>query len=152
MSNYAQIQNGIVVEIVSQVAFNTFNRTVQALFVACPSTVTVGYTYIAPSTWTEPPAPPPPIVKYPLLSPMQFYLAFTPTERIAIKKSTDPDVQEFWATYEVAERLNNTIDPNLVSVQEGLAWLATATTATPPGPGILASTARIAQISKGIPQ
>ncbi len=89
---------------------------------------------------------------YPVLTPMQFYLAFTPTERMAIKKSTDPMVAEFWATYQLAAQLNNTIDPNLVSVQEGLSWLATPTTATPAGPGILASTARIAQISAGTPQ
>ena len=89
---------------------------------------------------------------YPILTTMQFYLAFAPAERIAIKKSTDPDVMEFWATYELAVQLNHTIDPNLVSVQQGLAWLATPTSATPPGPGILASTARIAQISEGIPQ
>ena len=89
---------------------------------------------------------------YPVLTPMQFYLAFTTTERIAIKKSADPDVLEFWATYELAAQLNHAIDPNLASVQEGLAWLATPTSATPPGPGILASTARIAQISEGIPQ
>ena len=89
---------------------------------------------------------------YAQLTPMAFYLTFTPAERIAIKKSTDPDVMEFWATYELAVQLNHTIDPNLVSVQEGLAWLATPTSATPPGPGILASTARIAQISEGIPQ
>ena len=93
-----------------------------------------------------------PTVKYPVLTPMQFYLAFAPAERIAIKKSTDPDVMEFWATYELAAQLNHTIDPNLASVQEGLAWLATPTSATPTGPGILASTARIAQISQGIPQ
>ena len=89
---------------------------------------------------------------YKALTPMQFYLAFTPTERMAIKKSTDPVVLEFWATYQLAIQLNNTIDPNLVSVQGGLAYLAAPTTATPPGAGILASTARIAQISNGIPQ
>jgi hypothetical protein len=82
---------------------------------------------------------------------MQFYLAFTPTERINIKKSTDPMVMEFWATYELAAQTGHNIDPNLVSVQEGLAWLATPATATPAGPGILA-TARIAQISAGVPQ
>ncbi len=91
------------------------------------------------------------VVSYPILSPMQFYLAFTPAERINIKKSTDPMVMEFWATYELAAQTNHNIDPNLVSVQEGLAWLATPTTATPAGPGILA-TARIAQISSGDPQ
>ena len=89
---------------------------------------------------------------YPTLTPMQFYLAFTPTERMAIRKSVDPVVVEFWSTYQLAAQLNNTIDPNLVSVQEALTYLATATTATPPGAGILASTARIAQISQGIPQ
>ncbi len=88
---------------------------------------------------------------YQPLTPMQFYLAFTPAERINIKKSTDPMVMEFWATYELAAQTNHNIDPNLVSVQEGLAWLATPTTATPAGPGILAAT-RVAQISQGIPQ
>ena len=89
---------------------------------------------------------------YPVLTSMQFYLAFTPTERMAIKKSADPNVVEFWATYQLAAQLNNTIDPNLVSVQEALAYLAQPTTATPPGAGILASTDRIAQILAGIPQ
>ena len=92
------------------------------------------------------------VASYPILTPMQLYLAFTPAERIAIKKSTDPDVIEFWATYQLSVQTNTPIDPNLISVQEGLDWLATPTTATPPGPGILASTARIAQISEGIPQ
>jgi hypothetical protein len=89
--------------------------------------------------------------QYAPLTPMQFYLAFTPTERLAIKKSTDQDVVEFWATYELAVQTNTPINPNLVSVREGLAWLATPATATPPGPGILAAS-RIAQISAGIPQ
>ena len=89
---------------------------------------------------------------YSALTPMQLYLAFTTTERMAIKKSADPNVVEFWATYQLAAQLNNTIDPNLVSVQEALTYLATPTTATPPGAGILASTSRIAQILAGIPQ
>lgn len=153
MSNYAMLQGAEVVEVVTQAAYNTFNPTVQALFVTCPSNVTAGYTYTASTqTWTAPPAPVAPPVKYPTLTPMQFYLAFTPAERIAIKASADASVKEFWATYELAAQLNNPIDPNLVSVQEGLAWLATPTTATPAGPGILASTTRITQISNGIPQ
>ena len=83
---------------------------------------------------------------------MKFYLAFTPAERIAIKKSTDPVVQEFWATYELAVQTGDNIDPNLNSVAEGLSYLATPTTATPPGAGILPSTARIIQIQAGISQ
>ena len=150
-NNYALIQNGVAVEIVSPAAYNIFNSTTQSLFVSCPSTVTGGYTFVPPSTWTAPHAPPAPVVKYPILTPMQFYLAFTPTERIAIKKSTDLIVVEFWATYQLAAQLNNTIDPNLISVQEGLDWLATPTTATPAGPGILA-TSRITQILNGVQQ
>lgn len=150
-NNYAMLNNGVAVEVVSPAAYATFNPPTQALFVSCPTTVTAGYTY-ANGTWTAPPAPPAPgPAPYPQLSPMQFYLAFTPTERIAIKKSTDPMVMEFWATYELAAQTGHNIDPNLVSVQEGLTYLATPTTATPPGAGILAST-RPAQISQGIPQ
>ena len=92
------------------------------------------------------------VVSYSVLTPMQFYLAFTPSERMSIKKSTDINVVEFWATYQLASQLNSPIDPNLVSVQEALTYMATPTTATPPGAGILASTARIAQISAGTPQ
>ena len=91
------------------------------------------------------------VASYPILTPMQLYLAFTPSERIAIKKSTDPDVIEFWATYQLAVQTNTPIDPNLISVQEGLDWLATPTTATPAGPGILA-TSRITQILNGVQQ
>jgi len=89
---------------------------------------------------------------YPVLTPMQFYLAFAATEMIDIKGSNDPMVKEFYARYQLAVQTNTPIDPNLVSVQEGLTYLATATTATPPGAGILASTSRIAQISNGVPQ
>jgi len=83
----------------------------------------------------------------PALTPMQFYLAFTPAERIAIKKlaTTDPNVGEFWATYEMSAAAGTSIDPSLVSVQEGLGYL---TTVTPP----VLTTDRVAQIVQGIPQ
>lgn len=90
--------------------------------------------------------------QYQHLTPMQFYLAFTPTERMAIKKSADPVVVEFWATYQLAVQTGTSMDPNLVSVQEALTYLATPTTATPPGAGILASAARVTAISQGVPQ
>lgn len=88
----------------------------------------------------------------PKLTPMTFYLAFTPAERIKIKASTDAEVMEFWDTYQRAERTETMVDPNLVSVQEGLAYLAQQPNDTPPGPGILASRDRIEQILAGIPQ
>jgi len=93
-----------------------------------------------------------PAAVLPKLTPMQFYLAFTPAERIAIKTSTDPVVSEFWATYQLAVQTNTLIDPSLTSVVEGLTYMATSKTATPPGAGILASSARIAQIQAGTPQ
>ena len=83
------------------------------------------------------------------MTPMTFYLSFTTAERIAIKKSTDEYVQEFWNTYERAEAAGTMINPNLASVSEGLAYLAMP---APDGPGILASVDRIPQIRAGIPQ
>lgn len=103
----------------------------------------------APADYVPPPPPTPPLQS---LDPMTFYLAFTPAERIAIKTSADPIVKEFWDTYQLAADLKKNIDPNLNSVIEGLNYLATPTTASPPGAGILASPARVAQIQAGIPQ
>lgn len=87
----------------------------------------------------------------PLLGPMQFYLALSPAERIAIKTSSDPMVSEFWMTYQLSAQLNHPIDPNLTSVQGALNYLA-APVSPGPGAGILASTARVTQILAGIPQ
>ena len=88
----------------------------------------------------------------PTLTPMQFYLSFTPAERRAIKESTLPDVMEFWDTYQRAERTNTQIDPNSPAVQGGLGYLALAVDAKPvAGPGILAP-GRVAQILAGVTQ
>ncbi len=108
-------------------------------------------------------------VVYPLLTPMQFYLAFAPKERMLLKAlantglpansplvsptnataiPVDPVIAEFWATFEIAQQLNSHIDPNLTSVQEGLAYIAAPTS---PTPAVIAS-ARIPQILAGIAQ
>ena len=151
MTTYARNVNNVAVDVTTANPATLFYPTIAAEFITVPDGTVDGATY-SNGIWTNPPAPTPASPRYAVLTPMQFYLAFTPTERMAIKKSTDPVVVEFWATYQLAAQLNNTIDPNLVSVQEGLTYLATSTTATPPGAGILASTARIAQISAGVPQ
>lgn len=92
-----------------------------------------------------------PPVAYPLLTPMTLYMAFTPAERIAIKASKDPLVIEFWDMFQLSVQLNKPTDPNLVSVQEALAYLAIP--ASPgPGGGILASSERVQQILAGTPQ
>ena len=135
MTTYARNVNNVAVDVVTADPKTLFYPTIAAEFIVVPDGTQNGATYNATTgVWTAPPAPPTPApAPYPVLSPMQFYLAFTPTERLAIKKSTDPMVMEFWATYQLAAQTNTSIDPNLVSVQEGLTYLATATTATPPG-------------------
>ncbi|SDH06465.1 MULTISPECIES: hypothetical protein [unclassified Duganella] len=87
----------------------------------------------------------------PLLTPMTLYMAFTPAERIAIKASKDPMVQEFWAMYELSVKLNKPTDPNLVSVRDAIGYLA-APVEPGPGAGILTNSARVDEILQGIPQ
>lgn len=159
MTTYARIENQTVIEVFvphSGFALNEcFCPEVVAMFVEVPDMVVVGSTTDDTGTWT-PPAPPvapgsgedAPLE---LLTPMTFYLAFTPAERIEIKASKDPIVVEFWATYQLSVQLNRPVDPNLVSVRQALAYLA-APIDPGPGVGILASPERIAQILAGIPQ
>lgn len=87
----------------------------------------------------------------PVLTPMTLYMAFTPAERIAIKASKDPLVIEFWSMYQLSVQLNKPTDPNLVSVQEAIGYLASPVSPGP-GAGILASADRVQQILRGVPQ
>lgn len=91
-----------------------------------------------------------------LLTPVQFHNAFSVTERIKIKASTDPIVKEFWNTFELAaSQPGETIDTSSAAVVGGLAYIAGATSAPQPviaaGDLVLASPARIAQIQAGTP-
>ena len=141
-----------------------------AQFIIVPDGTLNGATYSG-GAWTNPTVvtPPTPPVVYPELTTMQFYLAFTPTERMKIKALAttgipanspllggsnaaipqDAIIAEFWATYTLSTQVNSPVNPNLVSVQEGLAYLVTPTA---PTPAVLASSARIAQISNGVAQ
>lgn len=93
-----------------------------------------------------------PIVEYELLTPMTLYMAFKTDERLKIKASSDPLVQEFWEMYQLSVQLGKPTDPNLPSVQNAIAYLAQPAGAAPPGAGILESPERIEQILLGIPQ
>lgn len=93
-----------------------------------------------------------PIVEYEVLTPMTLYMAFKTDERLKIKASSDPLVQEFWEMYQLSVQLGKPTDPNLPSVQNAIAYLAQPKDATPPGAGILESPERIEQILLGIPQ
>jgi hypothetical protein len=72
----------------------------------------------------EPPAPvepPPPVTVYPQVSPVQFKLLFTSPERIAIKASADPVVQDF---FDIVNDLRLThVDLGLQSTQDALSYL-----------------------------
>jgi hypothetical protein len=139
---YAKLENNVATEVVSAEAYATFNATVKALFTQCPDSTVAGATLTGTNTWTPPAAPAAPAL--PTLTPIQFYMAFTPAERIAIKASTDPEIAEFWATYQLAVQTSTPIDPNLNSVVDGLEYLRAR--------NILASDARIAAIRAGTPQ
>ena len=149
MTTYARIINNVAVDVVTADPATLFYPTIAAEFVIVPDGTVQGSTESG-GVWTPPAPRPAPAATYKPLPPMQFYLAFTPAERIAIKASADASVKEFWATYELAAQLNNTIDPNLPSVQEGLTYLSVTDVAGTTTPYILPS--RIAQISNGIPQ
>jgi len=93
------------------------------------------------------------VVTLPLLTPVQFYDALTPVEETAILGSTDPLVQAFARRLSRALNSGTMIDPNLTTVQEGLAYLsltAQQPATTPASTYILP--ARVAQILAGSPQ
>jgi hypothetical protein len=121
---------------------DTHIAAIAAQFVPCPDTV-VGGAKKSGNSWTNPTVAADAQI-LPLLAPMAFYMAFKPAERIAIKASTDAMVVEFWATYEMAKELDNSIDPNLPSMSESLGHLV--------GAGILSSAARVQEIRLGVPQ
>ncbi len=152
MTNFARVVDGVAVD-VSQNPDSDFHPDLASTFVKVPDSVVRGWR-VTKGKWAAPddaPAETPQII-YPPLTAMQFYLAFTTDERIAIKSSDDPVVKEFWATYELAVSLANSIDPNLPSIIAALKYLAMPKSAKPSGAGILASEDRIPQIRAGIPQ
>ena len=155
MTTYARILDNTIVEIPilpddGRTLAQCFPAATAALFTEVPDGTLAGATLGTDGvTWTNPPPPPvaAPVV-LPVLTPMEFYLAFTPAERIAIKTSTDPQIVEFWATFELAVSANAHIDPNLTSIQEGLDYLS-----APTAPTVAIITAeRIPQILAGVAQ
>ncbi|MGD0026114.1 MAG: hypothetical protein ABSC37_16100 [Xanthobacteraceae bacterium] len=88
-----------------------------------------------PTPYTAPPAPPP------TLTFLQFMALFTAAEQAAIVNSSDTQSKIFllMATGAGTLQLDN---PEVIA---GVNYLATASTATPPGPGLITA-ARAAQI------
>ncbi|MFM0141719.1 hypothetical protein [Paraburkholderia sp. RL18-085-BIA-A] len=177
MTTYARIKNNTAVEVFVPPAGFTladcFHADVAPLFAEVPDGTEAGATTADNrKTWTNPPIQPasaPAPTVYDLLTPTQFYLAFTSKERQMIKAlasdsgipSTsslnptpgtaipkDADIEEFWATFQIALTGGAHIDPNLASTQESLGYLASPTAPTP----VVITAARIPQILAGVAQ
>lgn len=148
---YARLNINTAVDVRTESPEGFYTPNVVAEFIEVPDQVEDGW-ILENGEWSAPPAPPAPEPTphlYQSLSAMQFYLAFKPSERIAIKNSSDENVKEFWDTYTLAVQTNSSINPNLTSVQTGLTYLATP---APSGAGILASMDRVEEISNGVAQ
>jgi len=133
---------------VAQADLSQYTPDVAAMFnTEVPDDIVAGATKVN-GAWTNPPAPtpePPAAPRFPLLTPMQFYTAFTVAEAIAIKAAATQGgaIGEFWDRYERAERTNTMIDPNSGSVVGALNALVAAKILTAD---------RVPQIQAGVAQ
>lgn len=121
----AWIENGAVRDLVAGDPAELFHSDIAALYsVDVPDDTQPGATQDDAGNWInraapaelEPAAPVPP-----KLSPVEFKLLFTAGERVAIKKSTDEIVQDFFSIVE-DPRLTH-VDMGLQSTKEAIAYL-----------------------------
>lgn len=171
MTTYARVENNTAIEIFVPPAGFTlaecFHPDVACTFVEVPAGTQAGATMAEDGkTWIAPEATGGEgsnATVYDLLTPMQFYVAFTPTERMKLKAlattgiaatdstpeyPVDPVIAEFWATYQMAVSAGAHIDPNLPSTQEALEYLANPSAPTPQ----VITADRIPQILAGVAQ
>lgn len=144
-TTYARIVGGIAVDVISDNPIGLFHADLVPEFIVVPEGTEAGDLRADDGTWSKPNATPAPggSPMYAMLTPMTFYMAFTPAERIKIKKSTDSTVEEFWYTFNLSVQLQKPTDPNLPSVADGLQYLVSV--------GILTDD-RVESIKLGIPQ
>lgn len=129
MTNYARIEDKIVVEIFTVQEGFTFEESIHPdlapLFTEVPDNVTVNSTIDSKGKWTIAPTleSAPVKIVYPEVTPMEFQMLFTSSERISIKKltQTDPVIEDWWSI--ATNPLLKTVDLNLNSVQETLSYL-----------------------------
>ncbi|QJD91817.1 hypothetical protein HH213_18005 [Duganella dendranthematis] len=152
MTTYARNVNGTAVDVTETDPAEIFHPELAEAFVVVPDGTENGATFSG-GKWTNPAVstPEPLVGALPMLTPMTLYMAFKPAERIAIKASQDPMVQEFWAMYQLSVQLDKPTDPNLVSVRMAIAYLASPVDPGP-GAGILEGPERVDEILAGIPQ
>ena len=115
---YARMNNQAAVDVRTESPEGFFTPNVVAEFVTVPEEVEDGWMFDG-EVWAEPvqiePNPADTPVIYPQLTPLEFKMCFTVTERLAIKaaKETDPILQD---TYEILDDVRlKTVDLNLAS-------------------------------------
>lgn len=136
---YGAPRNFKIVALQSQESYDATDPSVQDTWVPVPDGTKPGASY-DPFTGEIGPNPEPEAAT---LTAIQLYLAFAPAERIAIKTSTEPMVQEFWATYELAVQTGASIHMGSPSVTAMLAGLVAAE---------IIDEDRLADIRAGTPQ
>lgn len=114
MTNFARIIENVAVD-VSINPPEQFHPSIAAEFQPVPDEVQAGWVRSESGEWIAPePTPQPePAATYPKVSPVEFLLLFTISERVAIreKRQTDPVIDDFFNLVE---------DPRLTHVDLGL--------------------------------
>jgi hypothetical protein len=166
MTTYARVIANTAVEIANIpdgfTLAQCFPAATASQFVTVPDGTLSGATETG-GVWTNPTHVTPPAAPYLDLTATEFYLAFTPQERILIKLlattgipasgitaaiPVDPLIAEFWETFQLAVQTGSMVAPRLQSIQDGLAYLCAPNAPTP----VVLSAGRAAQISQGIAQ
>lgn len=122
MTTYARNVNGIAVDVTTADPKQSFHKDLAAQFIEVPDYVKNAATY-SDGQWTNasidevPSNDQTPTTKK--VTPVEFKLLFTGPERVAIKKSTDPLVQDFFELVE-NQRIVNAADANRGTIDLGL--------------------------------
>lgn len=125
---YARIINNQAIDVRTSSPEGFFTPDIAAQFERVPYEVENGWT-LADGKWTAPviaePGPAPePVISYAKVSPIEFKLLFTSSERVAIKASraTDLAIDDF---YDIVEDPRLTfVDLGLNSTQQALQYMA----------------------------
>lgn len=122
----AWVENNRIRDIAAGNPADLFHPDIAALYDTDVPDTAVNGAELVDGEWVnpapaEPPAPAPVPAAAPKVSPVEFKLLFTVLERVAIKASTDPIVQDFFSIVEDT-RLTH-VDLGLQSTQDALSYL-----------------------------
>ena len=123
MSNFARILNNVATDVSDNPAAN-FHASIINQFVEVPDKVRAGWILLG-DEWQPPEVSNEagPLPTNPKVSPVEFKLLFTSSERIAIAtaRATDPVVNDFFGI--IDDPKLTTVDLGLASTQSGLTYL-----------------------------